>query len=98
MAASVSAGATQEPSQDLRTVLNRLSGPKTQEASAHTPKPGSREQVAICDALLVYVAKQQAIAALKKKIAFTIGSTTTDGNYAFIDGVPVYAEGIHGSL
>lgn len=58
-----------------------------------TPKPGSPERVAICDALRVYVEKQHAVAPLKKKIVFKIDRILVNGDYAFFDGVPIYADG-----
>lgn len=76
----------------FRTAFRRLYGASA-DAGTFTPKPGSPERVAICDALRVYVEKQHAMAPLKKKIVFKIDTIKVNGNYAFFDGVPLYADG-----
>ena len=76
----------------FRTAFARLYR-RAADGGTFTPKPGSPERVAICDALRVYVEKQHAMAPLKKKIVFKINRITVNGNYAFFDGVPVYADG-----
>jgi hypothetical protein len=76
----------------FRAAFKRLYG-RASDGGNYTPKPGSPERVAICDALRVYVEKQHAIAPLKKKIVFKIDRITVNGNYAFFDGVPIYADG-----
>lgn len=76
----------------FRTAFARLYR-RAADGGTFTPKPGSPERVAICDALRVYVEKQHAMAPPKKKIVFKINRITVNGNYAFFDGVPVYADG-----
>ena len=76
----------------FRAAFQRLYDSNTSD-STFTPKPGSPERVAICDALRVYVEKQHAMAPLKKKIVFKIDSIKVNGNYAFFDGSPIYADG-----
>lgn len=66
---------------------------RSADGDTFTPKPGSPERVAICDALRVYVEKQHAVAPLKKKIVFKIDRILVNGDYAFFDGVPIYADG-----
>ncbi len=79
---------------DLNAVFRRLF-PRDAAADdgTHTPRPGSPERVAICDALRTYVARQHAMAPLKKKIVFKIDRITVNGDYAFFDGLPIYADG-----
>lgn len=76
----------------FRAAFGRLYGASTDDGT-FTPRPGSPERVAICDALRVYVEKQHAMAPLKKKIVFKIDTIKVNGNYAFFDGVPIYADG-----
>jgi hypothetical protein len=76
----------------FRAAFGRLYGANADDGT-FTPRPGSAERVAICDALRVYVEKQHAMRPLKKKIVFKIDTIKVNGNYAFFDGVPIYADG-----
>lgn len=76
----------------FRKAFQRLYERET-ESGTFTPQPGSPERVAICDALRVYVENQHAVAPLKQKIVFKIDRIKVNGNYAFFDGVPIYADG-----
>ena len=62
-------------------------------AAPHTPKPGSPERVAICDALRVYVVNELADSKPKKKVVFKISFLRVEGNFAFFQGVPIYEDG-----
>jgi hypothetical protein len=76
----------------FRAAFARLYGSSADDGT-FTPRPGSAERAAICDALRVYVEKQHAMAPLKKKIVFKIDNIKVNGNYAFFEGVPIYADG-----
>jgi len=58
----------------------------------HTPKPGSPERKAICDALRPYVAKNQN-RPLPKPIVFKIEFLRVEGDYAGFEGIPIFADG-----
>ena len=62
-------------------------------AAPFTPKPGSAERTAICDALRVYVVKNHSQSKPAKKIVFKISYLKVDGDFAFFQGAPIYEDG-----
>ena len=61
-------------------------------AAPHTPKPGSPERKAICDAMRAYVVKDQS-RPLPKAILFKIEFLCVEGDYAGFEGFPVFEDG-----
>ena len=57
-----------------------------------TPKTGSPDRKAICDAMRAYSRKDQ-IRPLPKPILFKIDFIRVDGDYAGFEGFPVFADG-----
>jgi len=58
----------------------------------HTPKPGSPERKAICDAMRPYVAKNKS-RPLPQPIVFKIEFLRVEGDYAGFEGIPIFADG-----
>ena len=58
-----------------------------------TPKVGSPERVAICDALRAYVQKEVAVRKLPKKIVFKVEWLRVSGDFAFFMGFPIFEDG-----
>ncbi|MBU6303426.1 MAG: hypothetical protein KGS60_17910 [Verrucomicrobia bacterium] len=65
----------------------------TAYAAPHTPKVGSPERLAICDALRLHVAGSIANSRLPKKIVFKIEDLNVDGDFAFFGGFPIFEDG-----
>ena len=61
-------------------------------AAPHTPKPGSAERKALCDAMRAYVVKDQS-RPLPKPILFKIEFLCVEGDYAGFEGFPVFEDG-----
>jgi hypothetical protein len=62
------------------------------QGKPHTPKPGSPERKAICDAMRLYVVKDVS-RPLPKPILFKIEFLRVDGDYAGFEGFPVFEDG-----
>ena len=60
--------------------------------SAQTPKPGSQDRKAICDAMRIYVQKD-AIRPFPKPIVFKVEFMRVDGPYAGFEGFPIFENG-----
>ena len=60
--------------------------------SSQTPKSGSSERKAICDAMRSYVQKD-AIRSLPKPILFKVEFMRVDGDYAGFEGFPIFEDG-----
>lgn len=65
----------------------------TSSAAPYTPKVGSPERLAICDALRLHVAGAIANSRLPKKIVFKIEDLNVDGDFAFFGGFPIFEDG-----
>lgn len=65
------------------------------QAAPYTPKAGSPERVAICDALRVHLAKEWADEKIPQgeKIIFVIDWLKVDGDFAFFTGSPAFEKG-----
>jgi len=61
-------------------------------AAPHTPKPGSPERRAICDAMRAYVVKDQS-RPLPKLIVFKIEFLRVEEDFAGFEGFPVFEDG-----
>ena len=57
----------------------------------HTPKPGSPERKAICDAMRIYITKDKP--PLHKPILFKVEFLRVEGDYAGFKGFPVFKDG-----
>ena len=57
-----------------------------------TPKPGSTDRTAICDAMRNYVRKD-AVRPLPKPLLFKVEFIRVDGAYAGFEGFPVFEDG-----
>jgi len=61
--------------------------------AATTPKPGSPERTAICDALRLYVQYSQQLPPQKADFKWKVESMKVEGKYASFEGRPFEAEG-----
>jgi len=61
--------------------------------TAYTPKPGSPERQAICDAMRDFVKTNCAQKPLPKPIVFVIDSIRVQGNYCHFEGFPEFNDG-----
>jgi hypothetical protein len=59
----------------------------------HTPKPGSPERQAICDAARPYVLSNYAIAALPQPIVFKINHISVQEPYCNLEAIPLFKDG-----
>ncbi|MGZ5020447.1 MAG: hypothetical protein ACXWAV_08455 [Chthoniobacterales bacterium] len=59
----------------------------------HTPKPGSAERQAICDAARVFVLNKYATAPLPQPIVFKIEHLSVSGDYANMEAIPLFKDG-----
>ena len=69
-----------------------LAVPSALAGDAHTPKSGSPERKAICDAVRPVVIKR-AFKPLPKPIVFQVEFLIVDGNYAGFEGIPLFDDG-----
>ncbi|MEI6035042.1 MAG: hypothetical protein WCS65_12290 [Verrucomicrobiae bacterium] len=63
------------------------------QAAPYTPKLGTPERTAICDALRSYVGKNETTKKLPKRIVFKVDYLKVEGQYAFFSGFPVFEDG-----
>ena len=75
----------------LTLALLAMACPAVLLGEPHTPKPGSPERKAICDAMRLYITKD--IPPLPKPILFKVEFLRVDGNYAGFEGYPVFDDG-----
>ena len=61
--------------------------------TVHTPKPGSPERQAICDAARSYVLSKYASKPLPQPIVFKIGHLAVAGAYANMEAIPLFKDG-----
>jgi hypothetical protein len=61
--------------------------------SVYTPKPGSSERQAICDAMREFMKEHVAEKPLPKPIVFKIDTIRVQGDYCFFEGMPVFKDG-----
>lgn len=59
----------------------------------YTPKAGSPERQAICDAMRDYVKEHYAEKPLPKPVVFKIGSMRVLGNYCYLECLPIFKDG-----
>lgn len=87
------AGPTSMITSAIRPVLVLAACCSIATAAPFTPKPGSAERTAICDALRTYVVEHHSQSKPAKKIVFKISYLKVDGNFAFFQGMPIYEDG-----
>ncbi len=59
----------------------------------HTPKPGSSERQAICDAARAYVLSKYATGTLPQPIVFKVDHLAIAGDYANMEAIPLFKDG-----
>jgi hypothetical protein len=64
-----------------------------QAQSIHTPKPGSPERQAICDAARAFVLGKYAERPIPQAIVFKVGHLAVSGGYANLEAVPLLKDG-----
>lgn len=64
-----------------------------QAQSPHTPKPGSPERKAICDAMRDFVQTKYTKEKLPKPVVFKIETLRVQGDFAYMDCLPVFNDG-----
>jgi hypothetical protein len=64
-----------------------------QAGEVHTPKVGSPERQAICDAARAHVLGKYASAPLPQPIVFKIDHLAVSGNYANMEAIPLLKDG-----
>lgn len=60
--------------------------------SAYTPKPGTPERQAICDAMREFMKEHVAQKPLPKPIVFKIDTIRVQGDYCYFEGMPVFKD------
>jgi hypothetical protein len=72
----------------------KAADPKAKEQQLiHTPKPGSPERQAICDAARPYVLSKYTIAALPQPIVFKINHISVQEPYCNLEAFPLFKDG-----
>src|SRR2546422_9130402 len=61
--------------------------------SDYTPKPGSSERQAICDAARTYVLRKYATAPLPQPIVFKIDRVRVQDHYCNFEAIPLFKDG-----
>jgi hypothetical protein len=74
-------------------VLSFLIVTSANAQTLHTPKPGSAERQAICDAARAFVLGKYAEKALPQPIVFKVGHLVVAGPYANMEAVPLLKDG-----
>lgn len=59
----------------------------------HTPKPGSPERQAICDAMRAFVQAEYAERTLPKPVVFKIDTLRVQGDFAYLECLPLFSDG-----
>ena len=59
----------------------------------HTPKPGSPERQAICDAMRTFVQAEYAEKTLPKPVVFKIDTLRVQGDFAYLECLPLFGDG-----
>jgi hypothetical protein len=59
----------------------------------HTPKPGSPERQAICDAMRAFVQSEHAEKTLPKPVVFKIDTLRVQGDFAYLECLPLFSAG-----
>jgi len=59
----------------------------------HTPKPGSPERQAICDAMRAFVQAEYAEKTLPKPVVFKIDTLRVQGDFAYLECLPQFNDG-----
>lgn len=59
----------------------------------HTPKPGSPERHAICDAMRAFVQAEYAEKTLPKPVVFKIDTLRVQGDFAYLECLPLFSDG-----
>lgn len=59
----------------------------------HTPKPGSPERQAICDAMRAFVQAEYAEKTLPKPVVFKINTLRVQGDFAYLECLPLFSDG-----
>lgn len=63
------------------------------QESVHTPKPGSTERQAICDAARAFVLGKYATATLPQAIVFKVEHLSVQDNYCNFEAIPLFKDG-----
>jgi len=61
--------------------------------TVYTPKPGSPERQAVCDALREFLAKNYAQSPLPQPIVFKIDTIRIQDGFCFFQGLPIFKDG-----
>ncbi|HEX7517751.1 MAG TPA: hypothetical protein VF345_10760 [Chthoniobacterales bacterium] len=63
------------------------------QQSVHTPKPGSSERQAICDAARSFVLSKYATGTLPQPIVFRIDRISVEDPYCYFEAIPLFKDG-----
>lgn len=70
-------------------------GVRAQAQSEYTPKMGSTERQAICDAARAYIVKKYATGALPEPIVFKIDRIRVQNGYCSFEAIPLFKDGTY---
>lgn len=74
-------------------IFSLLLNAQLQAQSPHTPKPGSPERQAICDAMRAFVQTEYAKEKLPKPVVFKIETLRMQGDFAYMECLPQFKDG-----